>query len=183
MVKNPISSKTVSANILPLPAITSTPDNSVICLGQPVTLVATGANTYTWLPGNTNGSTVTYTPAGTGVYTVTGTDVNGCVNTSIVAVNVSACTGINALNQNSGFSLYPNPTNGLLVLKMNTTKATPVSISVMDVSGKMIIKTNFNFTEKSNATEINLERFANGIYFIKLVTNDNATQTIKVVKE
>ncbi|MEI8136145.1 MAG: T9SS type A sorting domain-containing protein, partial [Bacteroidota bacterium] len=177
------SSKTATVNILPLPAITATPNNSVICQGQTLILSATGANTYSWVPGNINGSVVTYTPALTTNYTVTGTGANGCVNTNNVTVNVSICTGISTSIQNGEFSLYPNPTNGVLLLKMNTLKAAQVSITIVDVSGKVVLKSDFNFTEKSNSTEINLEKFANGIYFLKLGTADNSMQTIRVVKE
>ena len=54
-------------------------------------------------------------------------------------------------------------------------------IFVKDVN--YLLKNEFNFSDKGNATEINLEKFANGVYFIKLVTSEKATQTIRVVKE
>ncbi len=175
--------KTATVNLLPLPTINATPNNSVICLGQSVILNATGATTYSWMPGNINGSSVTYTPATSTNYSVTGTDANGCVNTSNVSVNVSICTGVNLFNKNSGFSLFPNPTNGILTLKMNTAQATNVTVEVMDAAGKIIMKNEFMFSDKIIANEINLEKFANGIYFIKLITSDKATQTIRVIKE
>jgi PKD repeat protein len=175
--------KTATVTLLPLPTINATPNNSVICQGQSVILSATGATTYSWMPGNTNGASVTYTPAATAIYTVTGTGANGCKNTTNVTVNVSICTGINALTNNNGFSLYPNPTSGILILKMNNAQTTQVVIEVMDAAGKVVLNNEFIFSDKTNSTEINLEKFANGIYFIKLVSDNKTTQTIKVVKE
>ncbi|MBL7910815.1 MAG: T9SS type A sorting domain-containing protein [Bacteroidia bacterium] len=175
--------KTATVNLLPLPTINATPNNSVICQGQSVILNATGATTYSWMPGNLNGTSVTYTPAATAVYTVTGSDANGCKNTANVTVNVSICTGINALSKNAGFSLYPNPTSGILILKMNNAQTSNVSIEVMDAAGKVVLNSEFIFSDKANSTEINLEKFANGIYFIKLATENKTTQTIRVVKE
>lgn len=57
-----------------------------ICAGESVTLTATGAATYAWTGGVTNG--VPFTPATTATYTVTGTDAAGCVNTDAVTVTV-----------------------------------------------------------------------------------------------
>lgn len=175
--------KTATVTLLPLPTINATPNNSVVCQGQSVILNATGATTYSWMPGNVNGASVTYTPAATAIYTVTGTGANGCKNTTNVTVNVSICTGINALSNNNGFSLYPNPTSGILILKMNNAQTTQVAIEVMDAAGKVVLNNEFIFSDKANSTEINLEKFANGIYFIKLVTENKTTQTIRVVKE
>ncbi|MBA2612930.1 MAG: T9SS type A sorting domain-containing protein [Bacteroidetes bacterium] len=172
-----------SVNVNPLPTINATPNNSVICQGQSVTLNVTGATTYSWQPGNLSGSSVTYTPAVTTNYSVTGTDANGCVNTSNVTVNVSICTGVNLLSKNSGFSLYPNPTNGILTLKMNTAQVANVFVEVIDATGKIILNNEFIFSDKANTKEINLEKFANGVYYIKLVTGEKATQTIRIVKE
>jgi len=55
------------------------------CPGVNSTLSATGANTYTWMPGNLSGSSVTVAPAVTTTYTVTGT-VNGCITTDTVTI-------------------------------------------------------------------------------------------------
>ncbi|MDP3557049.1 MAG: T9SS type A sorting domain-containing protein [Bacteroidota bacterium] len=175
--------KSATVNLLPLPTINATPNNSVICQGQSVILSATGATTYSWLPGNFNGSSVTYTPSTSTNYTVTGTGANGCKNSTIVNVNVSTCTGINAVTNNSGFSLFPNPTSGLLLLKLNTTQSKSYVIEVMDAIGKLIMSKEFNFTEKESSTEINLEKYSNGTYYIKLIGSDKTTQTMKVVKE
>jgi gliding motility-associated-like protein len=74
-----------SITVNPLPNVNAGQDVTV-CDGDPVTLTATGANTYDWIPNITNGQS--FVPAASGTYTVTGTDVNGCVNTDGVIVTV-----------------------------------------------------------------------------------------------
>ncbi len=50
-----------------------------------VTLSGSGALTYTWTNGVTNGVSFT-PPVGTTTYTVTGTDANGCTDTDVVTI-------------------------------------------------------------------------------------------------
>lgn len=58
--------------------------------------MGSGAVNYDWMPGSLNGSTVTDAPASSTTYTVTGTDMNGCSNTSTVAVVVNALPSVSA---------------------------------------------------------------------------------------
>ena len=51
-------------------------------------LSGTGASSYSWDNGVTNGTA--FTPTTTATYTVTGTDGNGCVTTDDVVVTVNA---------------------------------------------------------------------------------------------
>ncbi len=53
--------------------------SAVICGDTPNTYIATGAVSYTWNTGATDGEITTSVP---GVYTVTGIDEHSCVNTA-----------------------------------------------------------------------------------------------------
>lgn len=68
--------------------------NQSVCAGQSVTLTATGATTYSWNNGVTNG--VPFTPTTTTTYTVTGQDAGGCTATDQVTVTVNATPAANA---------------------------------------------------------------------------------------
>ena len=69
-------------------------NDQTVCLGcadipdDSIALSASGAQTYAWNNGVTNG--VYFTPTSTAVYTVTGTDANGCTDTDNVVVIVGA---------------------------------------------------------------------------------------------
>lgn len=66
-----------------------------LCEGETVTLSASGADSYQWDNGVTDG--VSFTPTvGTTVYTVVGTGTNGCTSSDDVTVTVSAAPIVNA---------------------------------------------------------------------------------------
>ncbi|XOV66816.1 MAG: PKD domain-containing protein [Fluviicola sp.] len=82
----------VDVIVNPLP-IVDAGTGQTVCDGDQVTLNGTGAATYVWNNGITNG--VAFTPAvGTTTYTVTGTDANGCENSDQVDVTVNALPNV-----------------------------------------------------------------------------------------
>lgn len=83
-----ISQKLVTVTVSPsAPVLSINSSTNNICLGQNVTLTASGALTYTWTGGVTNGQA--FAPTSTSAYTVAGQ--NGCGTTSAVtSVSVSA---------------------------------------------------------------------------------------------
>ena len=84
---NCIKSQTVNLMVNPLPSITVVSTASAICLGQSVTLTATGATTYSWNTGSSSAS-ISATPTITTAFTLTG-KTNGCSNTKTVSINVN----------------------------------------------------------------------------------------------
>lgn len=78
-----------------LPSVGAGVDQTLCNDGTQITLNGSGATSYVWDNGITNGSA--FTPAlGTTTYTVTGTDANGCVNTDQVDVIVNPLPTIGA---------------------------------------------------------------------------------------
>ncbi len=123
----------ITVNPLPTISVVSNPVNGIVCSGSPATLTASGANTYSWTGGITNG--IAFTPAATTTYTVTGTSLNGCQNTAQSTITVNNCSlitttvpcglvftkktqSVSAANVASAisyrFSFYNNITNVLL---------------------------------------------------------------------
>jgi gliding motility-associated-like protein len=78
---------TVIVTVNPLPNVGAVANPSNICPGGTTILTGSGASTYTWTNGVTNG--VAFSPTATATYTVTGVDANGCSNTSSVTVSVN----------------------------------------------------------------------------------------------
>ena len=136
-----LSSNTAVATVTvnPLPTVGSTVTNSVICYGVSTTLNGTGASTYTWTGGVTNG--VAFAPASTLAYTVTGTAaVTGCTNTSARTITVNplpivssttsnsvVCFGVNTTLNGTGASTYTwtgGVTDGVAFAPSSTTTYT-----------------------------------------------------------
>jgi hypothetical protein len=68
--------------------------NTTICSGDVITLSGSGASSYTWDNGITNGQSIT--PTTTTTYTVTGTDANGCSATNTVTITVRSLPSVSA---------------------------------------------------------------------------------------
>jgi len=79
---------TTTVTVEPLPTV-SAGSNVSICVGAQATLSGSGASTYSWNNGISNGTPFTQA-VGTVTYTVTGTSAAGCVNTDQVDVTVNA---------------------------------------------------------------------------------------------
>ena len=76
--------KSITITVNPLPQITLS-GNTSICEGEVTTIIAYGASSYRW----SNGSRTDRITINTqGTYTVTATDVNGCVSTESVVLDV-----------------------------------------------------------------------------------------------
>ncbi len=84
---------TVVVNNLP---VVSAGPNMMVCENELVTLSATGASSYSWDNGVSDG--VPFSATNSGTYTVIGTDANGCSNTSFMdlTVNPAPTVGANA---------------------------------------------------------------------------------------
>lgn len=74
-----------NVSVTPNPTI-SVPSQT-ICSGQTATLSASGASSYTWIPGSNNTTTLTVSPVSSSVYTITGS-VGSCSSAITSSVEV-----------------------------------------------------------------------------------------------
>ncbi len=176
--------KTSTVTIYGLPSINASADATMICEGNGVTLSGSGANTYTWQPGNLVGPSVTDAPLATVVYTCIGTDANNCVGTQTILVTVSICAGIlqNGLEK-IAFNVYPNPASENIIINYAVTNSTELGVELLDASGKLIIQKTNLFNKGNPNFNINISTISKGIYYLKLIPKDGASKTIKLVKE
>jgi hypothetical protein len=140
------NSATVSVNVNPLPTI-SISGNSVICLGDAVTLTGNGGTTYSWQPGGQTTSSITDSPVTTTTYSLTGTDANGCSSTATQTVTVGTPPSTPSITVNgnvltstvSGASyqwyLNGNPINGATSQSYTATQTGSYTVEVFDANG------------------------------------------------
>lgn len=90
------STTTVTLTVTPAPNVAVTPTSSLFCAGgSAVSLVASGADTYTWTPAAglsaTTGSSVNASPTATTTYIVTGTETaTTCTKTASTVITFGA---------------------------------------------------------------------------------------------
>ena len=90
------SSANDDVEVFALPVVVANATTITLCIGDPLTLTGSGASTYAWDNGVTDGTA--FNPAATNNYTVTGTDVNGCINTDNIAVTVDPMPTVNPIS-------------------------------------------------------------------------------------
>lgn len=126
----------------PTITVTSTPVNDTVCMGDSVTLSGSGAVSYSWSGGITNG--VAFAPASSGEYIVTGTDSHGCEGTDTVKVGVNALpsvtvTGVSPINPGTSDTLTASGTSVSYAWttgsSADTTIVTPTVTTTYTVTG------------------------------------------------
>lgn len=79
----------VLVTVNPYPVLSVNTSSQSVCGGQSVTLSASGANSYTWMPGNHSGASITESPANSTTYTVIGTAGGNCNSSATVSIEVT----------------------------------------------------------------------------------------------
>nr|HPH83772.1 T9SS type A sorting domain-containing protein [Flavobacteriales bacterium] len=108
-----------------------------------------------------------------GEYRVVASNLAGCSSTDTITV---LSTGGQTLRQASDVKIYPNPSTGYFQLKFNSEIKSGI-ISVIDISGKLILEKQFNHSSTLN---VDLTSLSKGIYFLKINT-DNGIQIHKII--
>ena len=88
------------------------------------------------------------------------------------------CTLVNGITENyevAEVALFPNPSSGVFTLSVNLTNSSNVFIEVLDVRGGVVKTKDFGFVINSLSQEINLNHTASGIYFVRVILNNQAT--------
>jgi hypothetical protein len=168
---------TVTVNPTPVtPGITQSGDtlySSTIIVGA----------TYQWFKGGISQGTTTtpyFNLTSSGSYTVK--VINGpCTSEESVAF-VAVYTSIrNNSNSIKVFEVYPNPTEGQLIMNLSLTKSSTVQIRIYTPEGRELYVKSFSGT-RNVFEELNISDYAKGIYIIKLAV-DEEVYYHKVVRQ
>lgn len=119
-------------------------DDTILCFGDSINLVASGGISYSWTPAeglsNSFIANPVATPNFTNAYTVSAIDVNGCTSTETVIININPLPNVNAgndvtvcqgagitLNATGGNSFTWSPSSGLSSAVISSPVASPAS--------------------------------------------------------
>ncbi len=132
---------------------------------------------YDW---NNGATTADLTNVGAGTYTVTVTDANGCSFSATATVDQPVSVDQIAVLNN--LQLFPNPTNGALILAIELASVREVSWTVISATGQMVKPIE---TRTFNAAQIGLDLsdLPNGLYLVRLVIGDQVvTKSVTLTK-
>jgi hypothetical protein len=128
------------------------------------TITATeGAGTLSYLWSPSGQTTSTATALAPGAYTVTVTDSLGCTLSG--SVTVSNLSGISEIDNNA-LIIYPNPVSDQLHISIEGKVQTQMTILISDMSGRVVL------TNNTTSGTINVSSLANGVYVIKVNSED-----------
>ncbi len=86
---------------------------------------------------------------------------------------------INDKNIELGFTIFPNPNNGLFSIVLNNNESRINSIEIYNLTGDQVLNKN---GLNSNIVKLNIPSFPKGIYFVRIYSN-NKTYFSKIICE
>lgn len=133
-----------------------------------------GAVTIDWDNDGTgdNDDTEDLTGLAGGTYTVVVTDGAGCTSTLPVIVN----SQVGISENNSQFTVYPNPTSSVVFINLNTAQVE--TIQVTNSLGQVIA----NYTVSGSTLTLDMTAFENGIYYINFMNQQEIVGTEMISK-
>jgi hypothetical protein len=168
----------------PLPGIALSSNQIVACIGELVTITATGgASSYVWNPMGITANPYFFTAASSATFTVVGTDDNSCSSSTTVSINVAECVSIkNQSNSlNNTIKLYPNPNKGLVNIELESNTSEPVNVQVFDELGKLLLSKSYSFAT-SKQQQVDIQMLSAGVYFM-IIRSGDQEEKIKLLKE
>ena len=119
----------------------------------------------------------------TGDYTFYLTSETGC--DSIIVLHLTVLTGIDEHLMTTTMNVYPNPTTDKINIQLsrNNEQMGTAEIQVFDVYGKLLETVETVIANSLQTVQIDLSRYASGVYLIKAVANGNVLAVRKVVKQ
>jgi len=124
-----------------------------------------------------------------GTYSDTLWTWDGC--DSVVLLNLSVVpilttTSLLAQNNSTSLQVYPNPSNGLIMVAFNINNTTFYELSITDQLGRIVYKNNdqsLSQTAIQQEIPLDLRDLSNGIYFVRLQTeNSNLVAKIQIAQ-
>ncbi|HRS54650.1 MAG TPA: SprB repeat-containing protein, partial [Bacteroidales bacterium] len=160
----PSQNTSITVTKYPKPEITVIPTDTVTCLGNPVNLIANGADNYVWGPNtglsDTTGNNVVANPTTSTTYTIIGiNNSGGCSDTITSTINVLPLPSINYTTNN--VHCY-NENNGEIYL--NISDGNPP----------------YSYLWGNGATNHSLTNLAAGSYNVTVTDNNNCNNTANI---
>lgn len=148
--------------------------NKILCVGESVTLTASGGINFNW-SNALGGNVIVVSPLLSTSYTVSAFDPQfSCSGSAQVLVQVNKCTGISVNENDQDLKVLPNPGTGLFTLRSSVN----LNYVVLNNMGELILRSEI----KEGKSSIDLSAYADGVYYIKCFSS-GGTKVLKLLKE
>ena len=165
----------VSITVTPKPVL-AVVGPTLVCLGDVVGYLVTGANNYTWTSstGSFTGNIYSTSVQGPLSYTIQGNNVTqpDCAGSLVLNVTVDLCVGLKE-NHQDGIRMFPNPCS----VKLEIESVEAFDLRVLDVQGKVVLKA----VVKAGNNTLNVESLKPGVYLVEM-KNGGASHYMRLVK-
>ncbi len=151
------------------------------------TSVAGGTTTYDWDFGDGIGTSTdmspTYVYSVVGTYLVTLTVTNDCGTDVYTDTVTLSSVGIEEIAGLGTIAVYPNPSNGIFQLDINLNEALVLDMVVVNMLGEEVAVKQINAVNGIHSDVIDLSTSAPGVYFLKIISDNNTISTQVLVKK
>ncbi len=94
----------------------------------------------------------------------------------LFVLDASAALQLKSTPKSSELVIFPNPGNNLLTINFSDYKRGNYEFQIYDISGKSILKNEFNISSSLYQEKINTDNLADGVYFISIKGETTAIQ-------
>jgi PKD repeat protein len=174
------------ATIITPPVANFSIDTTANCEGDTIVFIDNSTNNptaWSWVASgatpnfsNLQNPTFTYTTAGTYSVSLTTSNASGSsapVNNTVI---VNGCVTNLKTNNTTNVQLFPNPTTGIVTINLNELKGSNI-ITLYNEIGSEIAQ--WSTTQPTHT--INLSNYTNGLYAVKITTQNNTVIVKKIV--
>ena len=73
--------------------------------------------------------------------------------------------------QQTAFALYPNPSNGMVALRLNNSMAGKFTVTLTTIDGKQVYQKTIDAYAKGSTVSLNVSQLKSGTYIVNVIGN------------
>ncbi|MBG9376989.1 T9SS type A sorting domain-containing protein [Panacibacter sp. DH6] len=130
-----------------------------------------------------------FTASAPGKYRVIAVCSNGLVDTSAeveIGMSVAIAAPVSVEHATEGYkgrsSVFPNPAADFTTVKFSAAKQETATIQVIDISGKALIRINYNTIPGINQVRLDVSKLSAGTYVINIISENKVQHAMKLNK-
>jgi hypothetical protein len=89
-------------------------------------------------------------------------------------LGVDQTVSVKTVDGNLGLEAYPNPFADVLNLNISSLNSNNASVQIIDITGKEVFVKSVSLQQGVTSLALNTSALANGVYFVKVSSNEGA---------